>query len=127
MFFSDRRRYSDDERYEETGSGYQLAGRHFLHTASQCGLFAEAEPEAENKALPEAEPEAGNKTLPAAESEAENKTLPAAGEIASQTQLSNRLEGKSVQQAKVRTLYILEDLKRLLELCRKLKCFCLSL
>ncbi len=78
MFLSDRRRYSDDERCEETGSGYQLAGNHFLHTASQGGLFAEAEPEAENKTLPEAEPEAENKTLPEAKPEAKNKTLPEA-------------------------------------------------
>ncbi len=128
MFLPDRRRYSDDERCEETGSGYQLAGTHFLHTASQGGLFAEAgpeagnktlpqtEPETENKTLPEAEPEAGKKTLPESEPEAENKTLPEAepeaenktlleaGEIASQTQLSNRLEGRTVQQAEVRRL-----------------------
>ncbi len=125
MFLSDRRRYSDDERCEETGSGYQLAGSHFLHTASQGGLFAEAEPEAGNKTLPEAEPEAENKTLPEAEPEAENKTLPEAepeaeiktlpevGEMAFQTQISTGLEGKTVQQAEVRELYILEDLKRL--------------
>jgi hypothetical protein len=75
VFLSDRRRYSDDERCEETGSGYQLAGSHFLHTASQGGLFAEAEPEAVNKTLPETEPGAKNKTLPEAEPETENKTL----------------------------------------------------
>ncbi len=113
MFLSDRRRYSDDERCEETGSGYQLAGRHFLHTASQGGLFAEAEPEAENKTLPQTEPEAENKTLPEAEPEAENKTLPEAepeaknktlsesGEMAFQTPISTGLEGKRVQQVEV--------------------------
>jgi hypothetical protein len=151
MFLSDRRRYSDDERCEETGSGYQLAGRHFLHTASHSGLFVEAEPEAENKTLPEAEPEAENKTLPevepeaenktlpeaepeadnktlpepeaenktlpepepdaenktlpGAEGEAKNKTLPEAGAMVSQTQISNGLEGRTMQQAEVRRLF----------------------
>ncbi len=123
FLFDRRRRNSDDERWEETGSGYQLAGSHFLHTASQGGLFAEAEPEAENKTLPEAEPEAENKTLPEvepevenktlpeAEPEAENKTLPEAGEMASQTQISTGLEGRTVQQAKVHVDLIVRCLK----------------